>query len=165
VFKHIHNSNDNMPAPSVTYKWSALSLPGNTAPKGRAAHSVNVFGSDVYIFSGEEVPRIPVDNNMEIFNLETRSWKASIKADANAPSPRVGHATARIGDDLYLFGGRGGVDMAPLPNDLYVYNFTTGSFTKVEVQEGTQKPAPRSFHAMAATKVRLMTMYYTYHIK
>ncbi|ROV96323.1 hypothetical protein VMCG_07666 [Cytospora schulzeri] len=43
----------------------------------------------------------------------------------DVPSPRVGHATAVIGNRIFLFGGRGGPDLAPLEEYGRVWVFDT----------------------------------------
>ncbi|CAK7269887.1 hypothetical protein SEPCBS119000_003800 [Sporothrix epigloea] len=43
----------------------------------------------------------------------------------NVPEPRVGHATAVIGNRIFLFGGRGGPDMKPLEERGRVWVFDT----------------------------------------
>ncbi|KIH86876.1 kelch repeat protein [Sporothrix brasiliensis 5110] len=47
----------------------------------------------------------------------------------DVPSPRVGHATAVIGNRIFLFGGRGGPDMKPLEERGRVWVFDTKTHT------------------------------------
>ncbi|CAK7567894.1 MAG: hypothetical protein SEPTF4163_005870 [Sporothrix epigloea] len=47
----------------------------------------------------------------------------------NVPEPRVGHATAVIGNRIFMFGGRGGPDMKPLEERGRVWVFDTKTHT------------------------------------
>ncbi|PSR76441.1 hypothetical protein BD289DRAFT_378684 [Coniella lustricola] len=85
----------------------------------------------------------------------------------DVPSPRVGHATAVIGTRIFLFGGRGGPDMAPLQERGRVWVFDTkthlwsyldpdmplpAAHDDEPAYADTRRfyPAPRSYHAAAA---------------
>ncbi|OAA68512.1 kelch repeat protein [Niveomyces insectorum RCEF 264] len=97
----------------------------------------------------------------------------------DVPAPRVGHATAVIGNRIFVFGGRGGPDMAALEERGRVWVFDTkthtwsyldplapavpvpiqavpetGGATMAPAASGTTRPifpASRSYHAAAAT--------------
>ncbi|KAF4460600.1 hypothetical protein FALBO_12616, partial [Fusarium albosuccineum] len=76
----------------------------------------------------------------------------------DVPSPRVGHATAVIGSRIFLFGGRGGPDMAPLEEAGRVWVFDTRSNTwsyldpapAVKGGNIVPHPTPRGLHTAAA---------------
>lgn len=51
--------------------------------------------------------------------------EADVSSLGDVPCPRVGHATAVIGNRIFLFGGRGGPDMAPLQEYGRVWVFDT----------------------------------------
>ncbi|KAH6845115.1 hypothetical protein B0I37DRAFT_176721 [Chaetomium sp. MPI-CAGE-AT-0009] len=78
---------------------------------------------------------------------------------ADVPAPRVGHATAVIGHRIFLFGGRGGPDMAPLDEGGRVWVFDTRThlwsfLDPCPAAAGLPdipRPAPRSYHAAVAT--------------
>lgn len=68
------------------------------------------------------------------------------------PRARVGATMSAVGDDIYVFGGRGGKEMAPLPSHIYKFSTIQLSWSQVDVSAGTT-PEARSFHAMAASEV------------
>jgi N-acetylneuraminic acid mutarotase len=59
---------------------------------------------------------------------------------------------AAASGDIYLFGGRGGKEMAPLPADIYKFSTSDLTWSKIEVASGPS-PEARSFHAMCASEV------------
>lgn len=83
----------------------------------------------------------------------------------NVPAPRVGHATAVIGNRIFLFGGRGGPDMKPLEEYGRVWVFDTKThlwsyldsylpaaepLSPAFADKRTHYPAARSYHSAAA---------------
>lgn len=62
---------------------------------------------------------------------------------------------AAAGEDVYLFGGRGGKEMAPLPADIYKFSISDLTWSKIEIASGTS-PEARSFHAMSASEVCIL---------
>ncbi|KAI8807321.1 hypothetical protein BJ742DRAFT_710693 [Cladochytrium replicatum] len=139
---------------TLNARWSAVGkLGARTAPLGRSSHTVNLINGKVYVFSGEHAPRQPIDNTIHIFDLNTGSWVDPIVPGAFTPSPRVGHASASIGKDIYYFGGRGGLDMAPLEANVYIFNTETSSWSTVAPD--TLTPQARSYHAMTSAGNKL----------
>jgi hypothetical protein len=81
----------------------------------------------------------------------------------DVPSPRVGHATAVIGHRIFLFGGRGGPDMAPLDEQgrVWVFDTRTHLWSFLDPRHAAAGPAtfdtapphppPRSYHTAVAT--------------
>ena len=82
----------------------------------------------------------------------------------DVPCPRVGHATAVIGNRIFLFGGRGGPDMAPLEEHGRVWVFDTkthlwsyldpllpaaGPISPAFADKRHFYPAARSYHSAA----------------
>lgn len=173
---------------SMTGTWEHISVP----PIQRSSHSVDVVAGTAYIFGGEGGPRRPPDNDVHVVMLPYTSAPAdcySIKAKAepkpstevagkgketeptplgDLPAPRVGHATAVIGNRIFLFGGRSAPDSGPLDERGRVWVFDTKAHlwsyldpvlaadpTVASVNEDcTQRPtypAPRSYHAAVAT--------------
>ncbi|KAI3395484.1 hypothetical protein diail_1270 [Diaporthe ilicicola] len=80
----------------------------------------------------------------------------------DVPSSRVGHATAVIGNRIFLFGGRGGPDMAPLEEHGRVWVFDTkthlwshldpalpaaGPISPAFADKRHHYPAARSYHS------------------
>lgn len=69
------------------------------------------------------------------------------------PAPRVGHATATIAHQIFLFGGRGGPSMTPLPESgrVWVFDTRTHLWSHLDPAPGTAYPPPRSYHVAVAT--------------
>lgn len=163
--------------------WERISVP----PIPRSSHSINVVAGTAYIFGGEGTPRKPIDNDVQVVTLPSSgapadcySIKAKPEPEANkgkepesfsldVPSPRLGHATAVIGNRIFLFGGRAGPDAAPLDERgrVWVFDTKTHLWTYLDPalaadpsvssvnEDGTQRPthpAPRSHHAAVATE-------------
>ncbi|KAJ3218236.1 hypothetical protein HDU67_006345 [Dinochytrium kinnereticum] len=141
---------------AIRAAWKTLFRPSKeVAISGRSSHSVSVIGNTAYIFSGELLPRVPVDNKLEAFDLSNKAWLKAFESPAGdlaaaSPSPRVGHGTATLGDTIYLFGGRGGPEMAPLEPTLFAFNGDKQRWGTVDAKG--RIPAARSFHSMTASK-------------
>eukprot|EP00243_Klebsormidium_subtile_P008596 TRINITY_DN410_c0_g2_i3.p1 TRINITY_DN410_c0_g2~~TRINITY_DN410_c0_g2_i3.p1 ORF type:complete len:263 (+),score=21.13 TRINITY_DN410_c0_g2_i3:187-975(+) len=73
------------------------------APLARSSHSVAVLRNKAYIFGGEHKPRVPIDNTLHVFDLETRMWSTEV-ARGDAPPPRVGMTMVAVDETLYIFG-------------------------------------------------------------
>ncbi|ORY46878.1 galactose oxidase [Rhizoclosmatium globosum] len=135
---------------------------GAEVPIGRSSHSVNVVNSKVLIFSGEELPRVPIAANpannfggsgFEAFDLGQSVWvkDASAATKTGAPQPRVGHASAQIGNKIYILGGRGGAEMVPFDSDLFEFDADTGRWNIVSPASKCTVES-RSYHSMTASK-------------
>lgn len=144
-------------------------------PLPRSSHSVNVVKDKAYLFGGELRPREPVDSVVHVFQLptgkpdnvisdnsgsntdikETQVKSQSIEAGNDGPPLRVGHTSARINDDIYIFGGRGGKDMAALSENGRLWQFSTSTLNwkaidPVHDSSSSSFPEARSYHASAA---------------
>lgn len=105
---------------------------------------------------------------------DARSWQTltphppSARDDhgrvALIPEPRVGATTVTDGDNLYLWGGRGGVDMSPLDNtEAGVWRGTVDvqdngrsggvAWERLPAVNEEEAPEPRSYHAAAILEV------------
>ncbi|KAL5594441.1 hypothetical protein BROUX41_001374 [Berkeleyomyces rouxiae] len=100
--------------------------------------------------------------------LRTASNKSSTKEKGKAiedrpelgpvPAPRVGHATATIGNRIFMFGGRGGPAMIPLDEGgrVWVFDTRVGRWSFLDPASPAPgvlvipRPAPRSYHSAAA---------------
>ncbi|KAJ3290161.1 hypothetical protein HDU79_003467 [Rhizoclosmatium sp. JEL0117] len=149
-------------------RWTTAFAPtakvarGAEVPIGRSSHSVNVVNSKVLIFSGEELPRVPIAANpannfggsgFEAFDLDQSVWvkDASAATKTGAPQPRVGHASAQIGNKIYILGGRGGAEMVPFDSDLFEFDADTGRWNIVSPASKCTVES-RSYHSMTASK-------------
>ncbi|KAI6015861.1 galactose oxidase [Pisolithus microcarpus] len=159
----------------MSVRWTLLS---SLNTKARSSHCAAITArGQLLLYSGENRPRIPVDGSLHVFDIEAASassveennntWRVLSPATPSskpgqAPVPRVG-ATFNYdahSDSLYLWGGRGGVDMSPLDRfQSGVFKASVGDQTLRDIDqlvwerlestndESVEVPALRSFHA------------------
>ncbi|KAF2450701.1 kelch repeat protein-like protein [Karstenula rhodostoma CBS 690.94] len=115
----------------------------------RSSQVLSVIGNTAYIFGGEVQPRQPVDNKLDVLPLSTASSKLETISSSEAPSPRVGSASAVLAGRMCLFAGRGGTDMAAIEEHGAVWSFdpASASWTRLAPADAS-KPYPpgRSYH-------------------
>lgn len=119
----------------------------------RSSHTLSALGSTLYIFGGELKPREPRDNDLHKIDVGIASPSVeSIKASNNAPTPRVGATTAKIGSTMYMFSGRGGVAMAPIDEKgaLWALDAEGEGWRTVEPVSSASFPEARSYHCMTS---------------
>jgi N-acetylneuraminic acid mutarotase len=126
--------------------WQEFITQGN-APLGRSSSSLAILNNKAYIFSGENIPRIPIDNNLYILDLATKQW-STIVADSSFPVARIGHYAAAAYGKLYLFGGRTAYDNLQTLADFWVFSPETSQWTQL-APSGAQ-PEGLSYHTMAS---------------
>ncbi|KAL7128580.1 hypothetical protein ABFS83_13G004900 [Erythranthe nasuta] len=127
-------------------KWVKLEQKG-LGPGSRSSHAIAVVGQKVYAFGGEFSPRVPVDNHLYVFDLETQTWSVA-NAKGNPPPPRVGVTMASIGATIYVFGGRDGTHKEL--NEFYSFDTLTDTWAPLKTG-----PAHRSYHSMTADERRV----------
>lgn len=146
-------------------RWSLLSRGSGLA---RSSHCLSVSPTGrAALYGGELKPRTPVDADqalagaVHIFQVAQENvatsgnWQTlTAKAAPSIPEPRVGAATTIIGDNIYLWGGRGGVDMAPIAGEqagIWTASLTDKTNVRWErLQATNEKFAPQatSYHAI-----------------
>ncbi|KDQ56255.1 hypothetical protein JAAARDRAFT_59159 [Jaapia argillacea MUCL 33604] len=123
-----------MPPPRPLARWSLIST---LSSKARSSHCVSVTNTGTcLVYAGELKPRTPIDDSSDLRGcLHTFDLKSLLGANrgsggtsvqdrgsilspgpSSVPQPRVGAASTWSVRDkaMYMWGGRGGVDMAPL---------------------------------------------------
>lgn len=157
-------------------RWTLLARVPSLA---RSSHCLSVFSTGrAVLYSGELKPREPVDTDenskgaLHIFDLaqsnaaDNSKWNTvnASPPKASVPIPRVGAASAIIDDRLYVWGGRGGTQMAPLGVEaagVYRCSVTDNAlggkvvWEKVPAVNESEAPDPRSYHAMVSHAVRI----------
>ncbi|KAK7258889.1 hypothetical protein RIF29_24478 [Crotalaria pallida] len=123
-----------------TATWSSLKSFGK-APVSRGGQSVNLVGSSLVVFGGQDAKRTLL-NDLHILDLETMTWD-EIDAVGVPPSPRSDH-TAAVHVDRYLLIFGGG-SHATCYNDLHVLDMQTMEWSR-PTQQG-EIPTPRAGHA------------------
>ncbi|KAJ4184066.1 Hypothetical protein NCS54_01467200 [Fusarium falciforme] len=124
----------------------------------RSSQAVSVVGQKVYIFGGELVPRQPVDNSIDVVKLgaQFEYGAQTFAAKHEAPTPRVGSPSTVINGDIYLFSGRGGLEMKPIEETggLWRYEPSNAQWTLVQPSDSSAPfPAGRSYHCITSNGV------------
>ncbi|XP_024397417.1 thiohydroximate-O-sulfate sulfur/sulfate-lyase (nitrile-forming) NSP2 [Physcomitrium patens] len=135
-------------ATSLRVKWREVTQPAG-APVARSSHAVAVVGKKAYVFGGEFEPRVPLDNDVHVFDLETQQW-CVMETSGDKPSPRVGVGMAAVDSIVYIFAGRN-KDHEEL-NEFYALDTTNGVWKLLS--SGSESPPHRSYHAVAAHEHR-----------
>ncbi|KAI6100354.1 galactose oxidase [Pisolithus sp. B1] len=161
----------------MSVRWTLLS---SLSTKARSSHCAAITArGQLLLYSGEQRPRIPVDGSLHVFDIEAASsssveennniWRVLSPATASskpgkAPEPRVGATFAydAHSDNLYLWGGRGGVDMSSLDRfQSGIFKASVGDQPLRDIDqliwerlestndESGEAPALRSYHASA----------------
>ncbi|KAF3585647.1 hypothetical protein F2Q69_00031458 [Brassica cretica] len=119
-------------------------------PGLRCSHAIAQVGNKIYSFGGEFTPNVPIDKDLYVFDLETKSWSiAPVTGDIPHLSC-LGVRMVSVGSTLYVFGGR---DASRNYNGFYSFDTNTNEWKLLTpVEEG---PAPRSFHSMAADETNV----------
>jgi hypothetical protein len=142
------------------------------------------------LYGGENVPRTPITDERQSLWLIERTrvagtttdddryrWAykslAAASGDGASPPPRVAHSQAAIGDAVYVFGGRVGVDVSETPlNDVWRLEVvddvdaddgrggggcgrSKAVWERIVIPENDEQPEARSFHGMIAVKSSL----------
>ncbi|KAI4305626.1 hypothetical protein L6164_028982 [Bauhinia variegata] len=125
-------------------KWVKLDQKG-TGPGARSSHAIAIVGHKVYAFGGEFTPRLPVDNKLHVFDLDTLEWSVAF-VSGDIPPPRVGVTMAAVKDTIYVFGGRDSEHNEL--NELYSFDTRTNKWALIS--SGESWPAHRSYHSTTA---------------
>jgi len=120
------------------------------------------------IYGGEHVARTPIEDSSQSLWLAEKSsdnvWKwinPKQEEEGNdtciMPPWRVAHSQAAVGDVVYMFGGRTGVDMSETAmNDMWKLQLSDGGeggtpkAVWTEIKQEGNIPEARSFHKMIA---------------
>lgn len=122
------------------HTWSILKSYGKP-PLARGGQSVNLVGSTLVMFGGEDSKR-HLQNDLHILDLETMTWDA-IEAVGMPPAPRSDHTTA-VHLDRYLLVFGGGSHSTCF-NDLHVLDLQTMEWSQPQLQGHLL--TPRAGHA------------------
>ena len=100
---------------------------------------------------------MPIDNDVWRFDVTTNRWKRLIVTRGERPSPRLAHATAAIEHTLFIFGGRGSVDMKDDSlDDLHSFDTDLLEWTEHKKTSNLEKwPEKRSYHSMVSSADQL----------
>ncbi len=118
--------------------WNQLNIPDSPDP--RKGHSLVTLPDGRVLMFGGEGPQVELFNNLFVF--EDNQW-AEIEPVNDPPPARSFHKSWMIGDDMYVFGGKG---EGMVFNDMWVYDFVS-SLWEEEVVTGSL-PAGRYGHSV-----------------
>jgi len=143
-------------ASTLKCNWKKIISAQETSliPKERSSHSISIIGTTLYLFGGENVARIPIDSSMYSMEISENSpnfgiWNKIQVSNNVQPAPRIAHSQATIGNRIYIFGGRQGIDMGESSlNDLFYFDIETKTWTQIPGNDTF--PAERSFHQMVS---------------
>ena len=107
-------------------------LPGITLETARAGHSSVTIGNQIYVIGGEDVTNTPL-SSVEATTIDENGSIATFHAvsAASLVTPRFGHASAVVGDYLYVIGGRGTTELATIERALINPDGTLATFATV----------------------------------
>eukprot|EP01027_Heterolobosea_sp_BB2_P013573 GEZU01019566.1.p1 GENE.GEZU01019566.1~~GEZU01019566.1.p1 ORF type:complete len:864 (-),score=297.60 GEZU01019566.1:22-2613(-) len=124
-------------------EWKRAETIGKS-PMEREGHACEVLGNKMYVFGGRSGVTT-WHNDMLVLELESMRWTHPKVEGKNIPN-LAGHSMTKIGDKLYIFGGRSGV--FTWVNDILVYDSKTESIRAIKPKGKT--PAPRQSHSAVA---------------
>jgi N-acetylneuraminic acid mutarotase len=126
-------------------RWESLQADGS-APQARSSHSLTsaAGGTHLLLWGGENAPRVPVDTDIWVFDTASRTWDCP-RVCGEAPSARLGHVAAAVGDAMFVHGGRSEVAETSALSDLFSFTPATATWTRVSTS-GVAPPR-RNFHA------------------
>ncbi|KAF1943491.1 galactose oxidase [Clathrospora elynae] len=136
-----------MPISTLKGSWTCLL---DDERLRRSSHVLSVIDQTVCIFGGEVKPREPIDDQVDVFSLKSDAPSLETKSVPSAPSARVGSASAVLNGKMYLFSGRGGINMAPIEEDGAVWCFDpeSSSWSKITPADSSAPyPPARSYHS------------------
>uniref|UniRef100_A0A7S3QY44 Nitrile-specifier protein 5 n=1 Tax=Dunaliella tertiolecta TaxID=3047 RepID=A0A7S3QY44_DUNTE len=100
--------------------------------------------------SREHDARVPVSSDMYVYGLSTDKKWTRLTANGTVPTPRVAHSAVVIGTNIWIFGGRSGVEMGEgAKSDLYIFDTKTSTWAAAAVDESLLPPS-RSYHTACA---------------
>ncbi|KAL9191288.1 hypothetical protein ACHAXT_000994 [Thalassiosira profunda] len=131
-------------------------------PLPRSSHGLSALSNgELLLYGGENVARTPITDAAQALWLAKNSgdgwqWLAP-KVDGAAPPPRVAHSQAAVGDAVYVYGGRGGIEMGEgALSDMWKLEITNATAKWTEIAPvGSEQPEARSFHKMIAISTDL----------
>ncbi|KAK6181173.1 hypothetical protein SNE40_009091 [Patella caerulea] len=94
------------------------------------------------------------NNQLLVFDVIDETW-SNPKCKGVTPYPRAAHATTRVGDNVYIFGGRYLLDRL---NDLHCLNLSTLTWSG-ELTVGSNVPCGRSWHTLTAASNKYIFLY------
>lgn len=155
-----------------SFQWQHIvepEPPHNFSPRDKFAawdhqDKLYVFGGygpdvDQYLhgigeFFWDAFPHCGWNNQLLEFDPSSSHWSL-VHSSGSIPSPRAAHGTAKLGRQVYVFGGR---HDATRLNDLYVLDMSEFFWTRITIDAGLQ-PVGRSWHSFTPLTSRHVFLY------
>lgn len=118
------------------------------APQPRMSHVAVVVSQSMVVIGGRHDPSTCL-GDVCVLDLKTSSWHFP-EVTGSHFLPRHRHAAARVGDNIYVFGG---MNQDSVLGDFYVLNTSSWKWNCVNSRGDT--PAPRYSHSLAAIGQKL----------
>ncbi|XP_064608900.1 host cell factor 2-like [Liolophura sinensis] len=97
--------NDLFVYDTVANSWSQPMQMNLGVPTPRAAHSMSGVEKNLIIFGGKDAEAR--QNDLHIFNTDSRKWDTESKFRGRQPEPRSFHSATVVGNRVVILGGRG----------------------------------------------------------
>ena len=151
-------------------EWIRVTPRNNSViPLERWQHSATLFeGTQLVVFGGFHTHSHRL-NDLWVFDAVGMSWRQpnlqhnteaviphqlAIGGWSNAPSPRAAHSATLIGENMYVFGGYGGLGYSRRDlDDLYALNLTNWQWSKVQAKGAA--PEKRSGHRACPIELKV----------
>lgn len=149
-------------------EWAKLKV-SDPQPLPRWKHTATLFNTtQIFVFGGFHAPDHRL-NDVWIFDTVSYAWRqpnpehnqeASVPCQlanvewVNVPPPRAGHTATLCGENIYVFGGYGGLGYSRRDlDDLYAYNVIDSVWNKVSAKGSP--PERRSGHQACAVETKI----------
>lgn len=129
-------------------EWMRIDAAKGAPPLERPLHACSVVGSKMYVFGGR-TGLTTFSNSLHSFNFDDSAWQkiAPEKTEGLADIPSLaGHTMTRLGNDLYIFGGKTG--LFGQSGEFYKLDTVSETFTKVNAKNAG--PSSRHGHTAIA---------------
>ncbi|XP_076454949.1 uncharacterized protein LOC143289744 [Babylonia areolata] len=128
-----------------TRSWDTVDCPGLRPRYEHAAFVPESHPRKIYVFGGAN--QAGNLNDVQVLDTEARSW-TSLSPSGTPPAPRTHHATAALGDRLFVYsGGHAGADPVG-DRQVHCYDARADAWSVLTTRGDS--PKPRHGHAMAA---------------
>eukprot|EP01031_Cornospumella_fuschlensis_P027787 gene27787-33561_t len=150
-------------------EWMKVRVKGGVAPLPRWRHSATLFeNTQIMVFGGFHTTDHRL-NDVWVYDSVGSVWlqpnekhnrEAAVPCQlannewANVPPPRAGHSATLVGQNIYIFGGYGGLGYSRRDlDDLHALNIYSWTWSKV-TPKGTA-PEKRSGHQAVAVESKI----------
>ena len=174
---HHHHQQQHRKMTTLKFQQIIPTNANTTAtPLPRSSHGLSIIqnGSLLVLYGGENIARTPIQDPTQVLWLAKKTmgqdcWQWIVPTttttgtgSSSTPPSRVAHAQAAVGNSIYIFGGRNGIEMGEnAMNDMWMLQIdeneerTTANWTQINASSSSSIPSARSFHKMIAIGTNL----------